>query len=31
MDKLNFYVIQTVKMTFDHSEEDIFAIGTNSW
>jgi hypothetical protein len=32
MDKLNFYV--TVKMTFDHSEEDIFAIGTvitNSW
>ena len=26
MDKLNFYV--TVKMTFDHSEEDIFAIGT---
>ena len=28
MDKLNFYVTQTVKMTFDHSEEDIFAIGT---
>ena len=26
MDKLNFYV--TVKMTFDHSEEYIFAIGT---
>jgi hypothetical protein len=32
MDKLNFSV--TVKMTFDHSKEDIFAIGTvitNSW
>jgi len=32
MDKLNFYV--TVKMTFDHYEEEIFAIGTvitNSW
>jgi len=26
MDKLNFHA--TVKMTFDHSKEDIFAIGT---
>ena len=32
MDKLNLHV--TVKMTLDHSKEDIFAIGTvitNSW